>query len=301
MRVTNEMVMTGSVRRLSSRLSEYENAQRKLATGKEVRRPSDDPSAANRGMSLRATARMREQEARNAQDGLSWLHSADNELQAAGTRLARARELAVQAGNASGQTARDAIAEEIAAINEELLGIANSKVRGQYLFSGYRNEPAVALEDDGSYSYRGEEDLPDEADAITRRVGDGETVRVNATAAEAFFDEDGGSVFALLADLGTGLRQGDSGEIANAIDGIDAAQRQLGSELSRVGANTNWLESAVARSADSLHITRAELSQVEDADYAKAVMDLQAQDVALQATLQAMSRALPPSLAAFLR
>ena len=301
MRVTNEMVVTSSVRRLSTRLSEYETAQRKLATGREIQRPSDDPSAADRSMSLRAVAKAREQEARNAEDGLSWLNSTDSQLQAAGTRLQRARELAVHGSSSIGQDARTGIADEIRAIREELVGIANSKLRGQHLFSGYRNEPAVVSDDDGTYTFRGDGDLPDEPDEIMRRVGDGERIRVNTTAAEAFFDTDGNSVFAILADLEESLRVGRTDEISAALTSIDGAQASIGSELARVGANSNWLESALARSADSLHVTRHELSEVEDADYAKAVMDLQAQDVALQSTLQAMSRALPPSLATFLR
>lgn len=51
-----------------------------------------------------------------------------------------------------------------------------------------------------------------------------------------------------------------------------------------------------------MHLTlRMELSEVQDLDLAKGVMELQVQQVAYEATLQALAKALPPSLAAFLR
>lgn len=71
--------------------------------------------------------------------------------------------------------------------------------------------------------------------------------------------------------------------------------------LATVGANATWLSSALQRSGEHLFITRAGLSEVEDADDTHVIMDLQVQDMALQATLQAIARALPPTLTSFLR
>jgi uncharacterized protein YunC (DUF1805 family) len=46
---------------------------------------------------------------------------------------------------------------------------------------------------------------------------------------------------------------------------------------------------------------RGEPADVEDADIAEAILELQTQEVAYTAALQTLGRALPPSLAAFLR
>lgn len=298
MRITNEMLVTNSVRRLSTRMEQYEQAQSKLATGKEIRKPSDDPSRANRGLSLRASREARVQEQRNAADAKTWLNTADSALQSAMDRLQRARQLTVQGANPGAQSAKDGIAREIETIREELVGIANTKVRGQHVFAGYTGGPAVeATHDDGNWTFttRG-----DAEHAITRRVGDSDKVRINTTAAEAFGDAED-SVFAVLAGLEGSLRTGDTSEVSATLSKLDASMERLGGELARIGANTNWVDSALQRSEDSLYVIRQELAEVEDADYAEAVMDLQMQDMALQATLQALGRALPQSLAAFLR
>jgi flagellar hook-associated protein 3 FlgL len=301
MRVTNEQMVTNTMRRLSTRLSQYEQAQSRLATGKQILRPSDDPSGANRGLSLRATLRTREQEARNAEDGLSWLESTDSQLQAAMDRVQRARELTVQGLNPHADLPRNAIADEVATIREELVGIANAGIRGRYLFSGHHNQPAV-VEDGGDWHYRDPADpIPAAPEVIERRVGDNDRVRVNLTAAEVFFDADGNSIFGTLRDIEDAMRAGDQAGLSAELANLDGARDRLGGQLAVVGANTNWIESALSRSQDSLFVTQRELNQVEDADYAEAVMDLQVQDIALQSTLQALARALPQSLAAFLR
>ncbi len=299
MRITNEMLVTNSVRRLSTRMAEYERAQSKLATGKEIRKPSEDPSKANRGLSLRASREARVQEQRNAEDAKTWLNTTDGALQSAMDRLQRARQLTVQGANPGAQGEKDAIAREIETIRSELVGIANTKVRGQHVFAGYTDGPAVEATDDGdgnwTFTTRG-----DAEHAITRRVGDSDKVRINTTAAEAFGDAED-SVFSVLTGLEGALRAGDTNAVSATLSALDASMERLGGELARIGANTNWVDSALQRSEDSLFVIQQELAEVEDADYAEAVMDLQMQDMALQATLQALGRALPQSLAAFLR
>lgn len=302
MRVTSELMVTNTVRRLSQRMEQYEGAQSRLATGKEIRRPSDDPSAANRALSLRATVGAHEQAARNAQDGLSWLDATDTQLQSALQRVQRARDLTVQGLNPIGDLPREAVADEIAAVRDELVGIANSDLRGQHLFSGFRDQPAV-VEAGGDWHYRDPGDpFPVGPDEIVRRVGSNDRVRVNVTAAEAFFAPGGvDNLFATLRDIETALRTEDQATLAAGLGRLDDARTRIGTSLAAVGANTNWLEAARDRSANAVHVARRELVEVEDADYAEAVMELQVQDVALQSTLQALARAMPQSLAAFLR
>ncbi|QBI18932.1 flagellar hook-associated protein 3 [Egibacter rhizosphaerae] len=299
MRVTSEMVVNQSVQRLSNRISEYEQVQSRLATGKDVQKPSDDPARANRGLSLRASEKSRVQEARNAEDAMSWLNVTDSQLQNTMDKVQRARELTVQGANQSGQQSRDAIAAEIESLRDELVEIGNEKLRGKHLFGGYTEGPAVERADaeDEDYAFRGNDDDGNPHE-ITRRVGEGERVRINVTAQEAFGNEDD-NLFADLDRLVERLR-GD-GDVGASLSDLDRAQERISSALASTGARTNRVESALDRSDDMLFHIRDELSQVEDTDYAEAVMELQLQDMGLQSTLQALGRALPPSLAGFLR
>lgn len=294
MRVTSEMMVQGSLDRLSARLSAYERTQSRLATGRRILAPSDDPSGTARALGLRAAMRSREQEARNASDARNWLALADTQLQSAMERLARARDLAVRGGNPMSAQEADAVAAEVATVREELAGIANFRSRGRPLFSGYSGNDPVAF-DGAAWQYQGD------GGAITRRVGEQELVQVNVDGAQVFGFADGDDVFTMLDDLEAALAAGGGGAAAGMIGDLDRARTRIGDALATVGTRANWVESALGRTEDAKLAARAQLSDLVDVDVAEAVMDLQTQQVAYETTLQALARALPPSLASFLR
>lgn len=295
MRVTSQMMVGQSMRRLSSRLNQFEQAQSRLATGKRMLVPSDDPSGANRAYTLRTAHAAREQEARNAADAEGWLNVADSQLQAVVERLHRARALTVTAVNPGSPAEREAIATELAAIKQELVGIANSSHRGRQLFAGHHDGPAVAAT--GAAAYLGD------GGKITRKVGDQDHVQVNVTAKEVFWygADPADNAFDLLERLQGLVRSADSSRLSTELDVVDAALAKIGDQQAQLGAASNHLESAQRRGMDAQYAIRGELSKVEDVEFEEAIMELQTQDVAYQATLQALARALPPSLANFLR
>lgn len=296
MRVTNEMMVSNSLHRLSSRLQQFERTQSQLSTGRRMLAPSDDPGGSGRALSLRATQRARQQEARNASDAQGQLALADNQLQASVNRLHRARDLTVAGASSVSPQQRNAMAVEIRAIQDELVGIANTRNRGRPLFSGYRDVSAVAKGAADEWIYQGDDG------AVTRRVGEQDLVTVNVTAAEVFgFGAPDGDVFSLLDDIILALDAGDTDEMSAALGRLDEAQRRIGDAQTKIGASANWVESAQLRTQDSLLAIRTQLSEVEDINIAEGIMELQLQENAYQVTLQAMARALPPSLASFLR
>ncbi len=295
MRITNEMMVANSLRRLSTRLGRYERAQSQLATGRRILTPSDDPAGAGRGLALRASQRSREQEARNAADAQSRLQMTDSQLGAAVERLHRVNELTVAGASSLTASERKAIATEVAAVREELRAIANARHRGAPLFAGYA-DPGEVVAPDGSY--RGD------AGAIERRIGETDVVKVNVTAAEVFGLDPAGTapnVFRLLDEMVGYLDAGDEAGMAGALGRLEQVQTQIGRAQAVVGAAMNRVESAQRRGEDALLTLRSELAQVEDVDLAEAAMELQTQEVAYEATLAAMGRALPPSLVTFLR
>lgn len=296
MRVTNEMVVNNSLRRLNTRLSAYERAQSELATGRRIIKPSDDPSGASRALALRASRRT-EQQLRNSSDAKERLSVADSQLQTVSDRYSRVRELLTRGASSTAPSERAALAQEVAAIRDELAGLANGSYAGKPLFAGWTDGPAVVRAGDGSWQQRGG------GQSVTRRVGDDETVQVNVTAQEVFgFSADPGSnVFALLDRAEAALSAGNADAAAVALGELGGARTKLESALGRIGAAGSRVESALTRSESSLLSLRGELAQVEDVDMAEAVMELQMQEVAYEAVLGAMARALPPSLASFLR
>lgn len=313
MRITSEVLVTRTLDRLQTRLQAYERSQSQLATGRKILAPSDDPGGARRAMSLRASMSSRHQELRNIDDATGWLNNADTQLQSAMERTRRARDLTVEGATIKDPGARQALATELRAIADELVGIANTQHNGRPLFGGFSAGAAVT-EVDGELVF---DPPPGQADRVLRRVSDTEQVRVNVTAAEWLGAIDGpaadpadpvdpdapvvdANLVALLRRLADDIAAGDQAAASTGLAAIDQASDRIGATLAEIGSAANRVESARQRAETASLTLRTELSNVEDIDVAQGVMEMQIQEIGYQATLQALSRALPPSLASFL-
>lgn len=304
MRITSEVMVTRSLDRLQSRLQAYERSQSELATGQRILRPSDDPGGARRAMSLRAAMESRQQELRNAADAQGWLNNTDGQLQSAISRVRRVRDLTVNAATLQDPGQKQAIATEIRSIADELVGIANTRHMGRPLFGGFAADDAVTVAAGPPVDVTFLPAADDPVEEVRRRVSDTEQVRVNVTAAEwlgASATEPGTDLISTLHALAGEIVSGDQAATSGRLNDIDRAMDTIAASLADVGAAGNQVASATARAEDSLLTMRTELSDVQDVDVAQGMMELQIQEIGYQATLQALSQALPPSLVSFLR
>ena len=295
MRITQEGMVQNTLLRMQERITRLDEAGRRLSSGKVVQVASDDVSGMNRILGLRARIRAREQESRNAADGLTLLNIADSKLQTVNTRLLRVRELTVRAASTVDPAAQEALAQEIEAIRDDIASVANTKIDGRMLFAGTANvTQAVTVP---GFAYMGD------ANAIQRRIGDQDIVTVNVNAGEVFgFDlAPGQDLFTQLTGLAADIRAGNSAAVSGRLDALDAGVARVNKGLASVGAATNRIDAAMVRNSDEQLALKGELAKVQDVDLAEAIMDLQTQEVAYQATLAALSRVLQPSLVDFLR
>lgn len=294
MRVTHIGAHHAALDRLTTRLSEYSSTQERLSTGKQLRRPSDDPIGMNRALQLRATLSAREQEGRNATDGQMWLDLADSKLQDVVTQIQRARELAVRGATYVSPEERDAIALEIGHLRDSIVAQANSQHQGRGLFSGFSSGDAVEKVA-GTWTYTGD------AGQINRRVGENEVVAINVTGDVAFGFSSGNDIFTVLDDLEAALYADDTAGIESGIGGLDSSLQTVLGGLGIIGARTNQLESASLRTQNEIQTITEQLATLEDVDIAEAVMELELQQTAYEAALAAFSRSAQTSLVDFLR
>ena len=120
------------------RLDKY-NEQ--LSTGKQFDIPSDDPTGVATSMDLRSEIDQNNQHINNLDKGISWAQTTDSALNQAGGVLQRARELAVQGANGSlSKPDREAIADEILQLRDNLVEIANTTHNDRYIFSGNKTQ-----------------------------------------------------------------------------------------------------------------------------------------------------------------
>lgn len=291
-RTTQNMLVGRSLAGLQSGLTRLAQTQEKLSTGKNLNRPSDSPTDATTSMKIRVQVAQAGQYVRNAQNGLGWLDVTDTMLGGMADNLRRAGELALQGANASVPgTATKALAEELAQIREGLLAQANTTYLDRPIFGGVTAGNAAF---DATGAYVGV-DAP-----VLRAVADGVKVRVDISGTDVV-GPTGNNMFTDLAALETALRNDDKAGIRAGIAAISTRQKALTSAQAQIGAAYNRIDAAERKSADALVTLKTALSEVEDTDLPKAMVDLQMHEVAYQAALASTARVMQPSLVDFLR
>jgi flagellar hook-associated protein 3 FlgL len=141
MRISTAEIFGNGINAIQRQQGQLTRTQEQLATGRRILSPSEDPGGAVQALKLRERVAAVEQYSRNATLATNRLETQESVLTQMGESLQRARELTVQAANAS-QTAesRAAIALELREISAGLLDSANtSDASGEYLFAGYRS------------------------------------------------------------------------------------------------------------------------------------------------------------------
>src|SRR4051794_30992883 len=128
MRVTERGISTNSLNNLQRSLGRSSAVQEQLSSGKVINRPSDSPTGTVSALQLRAENRAIQQYSINANDGMAWLDMADTALSSTSTQVNRVRDLVLQGistGSAS-DTSQAALAAEVDALRQSLVGIANT-------------------------------------------------------------------------------------------------------------------------------------------------------------------------------
>ena len=291
-RITQRMMVQGSLTALQAGLGRLSDSQEKLSTGRQINRPSDDPTGTNEAMRLRAQLAADTQNARNAQDGLSWLGQTDSTLQSMLDSVARARDLMVQGASTggSGPDSRAAIAQELTQIRSGLISDANTQILGRPIFGGTTGGTA-AYDASGTFIGNG--------NAVNRTVSDGVSVQVNTTG-PAVFSAGSDDLFSVLGDAITQLGSNPTA-LSGTLDRLDSVTEQMKSGLAEVGTRYGRVQTAQDRLSSTSLDNQSALSGVENVDVAKAIVDVQMQQVAYQSALGATARVIQPSLLDFLR
>jgi flagellar hook-associated protein 3 FlgL len=297
MRVTQSAITASMLAGLQNNQARMGALQQQLSSGKQILKPSDDPVGTDQAMRYRAEIARNTQYQRNAQDGQSWLGTADNALQGGVAILQRLQTLVTQAANTGSgdQTARDTIAVEVSNLKQEMLSVANTSYQGRPIFGGTTPNSAAYVQDPntGVVTYQGDNG------AVTRTVGLNAQVKVNVDASQAF-GAGATDVFAMFDKINSDLASnpnGLSGDLANiqtSMHNLMNAEATEGSAYNRITSMTNTSTALVGTLTDNL-------SGVENIDIAKTVTDLTMQQVSYQASLSAMSNVLQLSLTQFLK
>jgi flagellar hook-associated protein 3 FlgL len=219
----------------------------------------------------------------------------------------RARDLTVQALNtgAASPSSLQNIATEVKGLRDSLIASANQVVQGRAIFAGV-SSGTQAYDSTGKYVGIGVPGTATPVMPLTRQVSDVEAIRVDITGAEAFGIPGKKDLFEVVQNIadnvtdmatnGTGpaALQGNLSDLDNVINGMLTAAAEIGTRSSR-------LDIAQQVNASAQLTLQAKLSDTENVDLPKTVMQLQMQQVGYQAALSVTAKTMQQTLLDFLR
>jgi flagellar hook-associated protein 3 FlgL len=198
-----------------------------------------------------------------------------------------------------GATERANIAQEVFALRDTLIGQANTRYLDRPIFAGNSNS-TQAYSPTGVF-------LGSADDQIERRVGPNQKVRVNMTGPEIFGVDDpdagsgtNGNLFQVVNQIAEDLLTNPAGLDAG-LTALDAHVVNVQNQLGAIGARYNQVDGMKLRAEDQQVTMKNGLSEVENIDLPKTIVDLQLQEIAYKTALSATSRVIQPSLVDFLR
>ena len=159
MRLSTEQFYQQSINSILDQQSRLSETNLQIASGKNNLRPSDDPVAATRVLSLSSGVAAIEQYTKNIDTAKTQLSQSEQLLGQAGNVLQRARELIVQANNDTlSASDRGAIATELETLKQEMLSLTNSRNEsGNYIFAGSQSGTQPFQSSGPDISYQGDQ------------------------------------------------------------------------------------------------------------------------------------------------
>ncbi|MEM9656036.1 MAG: flagellar hook-associated protein FlgL, partial [Actinomycetota bacterium] len=280
LRITDQGLANSRLAWITEGRARTAEAETIISSGRRIDQASDDPATAAQLMRHDIRLQRLGQYQRNNGRARLWVDGADAALQAVSNNLARAKTIAVQAGNDTlGAAENQALATDIRAIAAEIRTSANAKASGRALFTG--TSDAVDAYD-GTNAYQGD------TGTVELSIDKNETIRVGTSGPEAFGtsnpgDPYNGSVFEMLNELADSIEAEDNVAVRAGIEAVDAAADRIGSVLGKVGALSQQLDAAEARHSGEKLSVENNVSKLRDTDLADAMIRLRSAEAGYQA------------------
>ena len=271
LRINYNLAASVAQRSLSASQDTYATHAQRLATGLRINKAADDGAGMAVSERLKNQVRGLNQAARNAQDGISMIQTAEGAMSEAHAILARMRELAVQAASDTiNNTDRTNLKTEFTSLYNEIDRITNAtQFNGVAILTG--GSTAVILQIGANTS--------------TLTATDNQfSLNITPSAAGNFYVS---SLSPTMTDMGV-----TSQSLANlAISSIDVAINQVSTARTSVGSLQSRLESATRTLGVAAENAAAANSRIADADIAQSMSELVRAQILQQAGISVLAQA----------
>ena len=273
MRISHNITALNTYRQYNTNTVSTNKSMEKLSSGSRINRAADDAAGLSISEKMRSQIRGLTQGTRNAQDGVSFIQTAEGALSEVSDMLTRMKELAVQVQNGTySEEDQTNIGSEMKALGTAITDIyVNTKFNGTTVF-GAQSAPGGVITDNAGtataatfyYGENGNQSVK-VLDAKTTALNDLTTETVGATTAAGAKE--------VTADL-----------VEKAISEVDTTRAGY-------GALQNQLEHASNNMATTKENLQAAESRVRDVDMADEMMSYTKNNILLQASQAMLAQA----------
>jgi flagellar hook-associated protein 3 FlgL len=309
-RVTSQTQVNNAIAAIQQRSAALSLYQNQVSSGIRVAKPSDDPTAFPEISQVKAASDRLDAYSQNISTSTSVLNAGVSTLQSVNDILVQAKQLALQGADATSSTdpdSNEALATQVDGLINQALQAANSQPDGKSIFSGTAiNTPpfSVATTDAQgrplTIAYNGADQR------TTTLTGQQQTVDTRYVGSDVF-QKPGADVFQSLITLRDNLRNTsltgtarDQAFAQNETD-LDSARNQIGDVTADQSSSLATLQTVSNLTSDVKLNADQRLGDLQGTDYSDAVVQMQAQDTALQAIYATTAKILQPGLLAFIQ
>lgn len=268
MRINQNIMAFNAYRNIQTTNTQLGKSLEKLSSGYRINRAADDAAGLVKSESLRAEIRGTQQAIRNAQDGVSWVQTAEGALQEVHSILQRMRQLAVDAANTA-TTDGEAQQAEVEELLDELDSIGTrTTFAGVEVFQNYSATGAALTFHVGANAGQSLQIAQD--------------LRLDVTGAAGVFN-DGAAINVQGINLTTGADA--------AIGVLDDAIAAVSGVRSTLGATQNRLEHTIANLSVAVENLSASESRIRDTDMAEEMVAFTRHQIMAQAGTAMLAQA----------
>ena len=298
MRITDRMMQSIFLNNLQNVKSQMGETQEKLATGKNINRPSDDPLGTARLLRLNNEIENIRTYNNSVDDGMAFVSTTTSSLEGIQAEASRLITFMTSARDST-KDPKDFAAKVQTSI-DNLLAYANTKYGGKYIFGGTdHSEKPYGMDSTNTYVEEKTAHLDGEQKI---RISSSATLQINIPGRDVFGtvgNPPGTDIFNSLIDLKNRLASGEMPTDADFKTLNDFNDNVL-SELTVAGNLYNRLSDAKSLLETQRQDVETLMGKVQEVDVARAIVDLKDLQTTMDRTLQISSFILPKSLLDYL-
>lgn len=246
MRVPNITMYDLSRYNLQRNLSSLKDANEIMSSQKRINSMSDDPIGLSQVLGLKASVKNLEQIEKNVQVGKNWLTASENAQDSVSDSILEAKTEASRLINASAtEDERNNAVERIDNILETIVSLSNTKIEGNYIFSGtdadiqsfiYNKDsqpPGVVYNgSDTSFAIKTDSEIEVDVGKAGRKVFEDEKVAINPTNNTIVFTESNGH--------GAASEKTMTAEIPQGLYSVDSLKLQIKNQLNSASESDGY-------------------------------------------------------------